>query len=339
MNWLGHLPAEVARFIATRFVAEYATVSAAGVPIDTPLVPFLSADGATIDTATGLAYPAKAERARRNPRVGMLFEGTSDEPVVLLSGMAAVRDRDIQGNLERYLAEEILTPAISPDTVDYASVTRPAIWYFARIITCVSPAVVRWWPNRAATDQPPQEWRAPPGIEWPQSDAAPGGAPSKAAWEQPSWRALAATALGRGAPAHLTLLDAEGYPLPVRARDVRAHDAGFLLVMPGWLPWSAGKATVSFQGLEIFIGEAEVAGGEALVRVERALPVHPLLAGGPLQPDEATRRTLMARITRELERRELALPAMPAQPPEPTAGARARAEAAHTFGLFYQPEG
>lgn len=336
MSWLDQLPAEVARLVATRFVAEYATVSAAGVPIDTPLVPFLSADGATIDNATGLAYPAKADRARRNPRVGMLFEGTPEEPVVLLSGMAAVRDRDLQGNLQRYLAEEILTPAMSPETVDYATVTRPAIWYFARIITCVSPAVVRWWPNQAATDEPPQEWRAPADTAWPQSDPAPAGAPSKAAWEQPSWRALAAGALGRGGPAHLTLLDAEGYPLPIRAREVRAHGEGFRLAMPRWLPWSAGKATVSFQGLEIFIGEAEVAGGEALVRVERALPVHPLLAGGPLQPDEATRRTLMARIAHELDRRGLALPVMPAEPPEPTPGARLRAEAAHAFGLFYE---
>jgi hypothetical protein len=334
VSWLEELPAEVARLIETRFVAEFATVSAAGVPIDSPLVPFLSADGATIDTATGLAYPTKADRARRNPRVGMLFEGSAEEPVVLISGMAAVRDRDMQANLDRYLAEEILTPAINPDTVDWERVTRPAIWYFSRILTCVAPAVVRWWLNPAAMDTAPREWRAPAGTAWPQSDPAPPGKDSKASWQLPDWRALARGALARGAAGHLTLLDDEGFPLPIRACEVEAHEDGFVLTMPGWLPWSNGKATVSFQGLEIFIGEASVTGSRAVFRAERALPVHPLLAGGPLQPDEATKQALMQRIEHELARRGATLPVMPVDPPEPTAGARLRAEAAYDFGLI-----
>jgi hypothetical protein len=334
MSWLRALPPEVARLIETRFVAEFATVSAAGVPIDSPLVPFLSADGKTIDTATGLAYPAKADRARRNPKVGMLFEGGANEPVVLLSGMAAVRDRDMQGNLDRYLAEEILTPAISPELVDWESVTRPAIWYFPRIITCVTPRVVRWWPSPAATDAAPMEWRAPAGTVWPQSDPAPAGADSRASWQLPDWRDLARNALIRGAPAYMTLLDDEGFPLPVCAREIHASQAGFRLGLPGWLPWSGGRATVSFQGLEIFIGNAEVIGSQALFRAERALPVHPLLAGGPLQPDEVTKAALMERIAYELRRRGLELPSMPARPPEPTPGARLRAEAAFAFGLL-----
>jgi hypothetical protein len=338
MTWLDQLPAEIARLIATRFVAEFATVSAAGVPIDSPLVPFLSEDGATIDSATGLAYPVKADRARRNPRVGMLFEGTAAEPVALLSGMAAVRDRDLQANLERYLAEEILTPSISPDVIDYETITRQAIWYFTRIITCVAPAVIRWWPSPAAMDQAPQEWHAPAGTVWPQSDPSPAGAGSKATWQLPDWRALSRGALARGAAAHLTLLDAEGYPLPIRARAVEVHNEGFLLSLPKWLPWSEGKASVSFQGLEIFIGEAKVADSRALFRCERALPVHPLLAGGPLQPDEATKQALMERIAYELKRRGLELPVMPATPPAPTAGARLRAEDAFAFDLISAPE-
>src|SRR6187551_739951 len=94
MSWFDEVPAEVVRLIRTRYVAEFATVSVAGVPLNTPLVPFESADLETIDSATGLAYPVKADRARRNPRVGMLFEGGVGEPVVSLSGMSAVHDRD-----------------------------------------------------------------------------------------------------------------------------------------------------------------------------------------------------------------------------------------------------
>lgn len=333
MSWFDDLPADVVRLIRTRYVAEFATVSAAGVPINTPLVPFESADLATIDSATGLAYPVKADRARRNPKVGMLFEGGEDEPVVSLAGMAAVRDRDLQANLDRYLAEQILTRSLNPALVDYETVTRHAIWYFTRIITCVAPAVIRWWPDPAAMDGPPQEWRAPTGTAWPQSDPAPTGSGSKGSWQEPSWRDLALGALARGAAAHLTLIDAEGYPLPIRARAVRADEQGFRLTLPGWLPWSQGKATVSFQGLETFIGEARVEGGEALFRAERALPVHPLLTGGPLQPDETTKAALMERIAYELDRCGLSPPVMPDHPPEPTAGARLRAADAMAFDL------
>ena len=333
MSWFDEVPAAIVRFIRTRYVAEFATVSATGVPLNTPLVPFENADLTTIDSATGLAYPVKADRARRNPKVGMLFEGGADEPVVSLSGMAAVKDRNLQANLERYLAEQILTRSMSPELIDYETVTRHAIWYFTRIITCVAPAVIRWWDSPAAMDGPPQEWRAPAGTIWPLSDPAPVGAGSKASWRLPDWHDLAKGALARGAAAHLTLLDAEGYPLPIRARSLALDDEGFRLDMPGWLPWSQGQATVSFQGLETFIGDARSADGAVLFRADRALPIHPLLVGGPLQPDEETKAALMERIAYELGRRGLSLPVMPPQPPEPTAGARLRAEASFAFDI------
>ena len=76
-----------------------------------------------------------------------------------------------------------------------------------------------------------------------------------------------------------------------------------------------------------------VADGQARFRADRALPIHPLIVGGPLQPDEATRQALMERIDYELGRRGLALPVMPAQPPEPTPGARLRAQDANVFDI------
>jgi hypothetical protein len=331
MIYLDHLPADIARFIRTRYIAEFATVTKAGVPIDTPLVPFTSEDLTTIDSATGLAYPAKADRIRANPKIGMLFEGRADEPVVSIAALGAVRDRDLQTNLERYLAEQILTPTINPKLVDYDTETRPAIWYFTRIIMCATPVHIRWWVNQAAMDGPPQEWRAADAAV-PASDPAPTGAHSKASWDLPRWQDLARGALERKAAAHLCLVDAAGFPLTIRARDVHGHESGFRLIMPKWLPWSNGKASVSFQGLETFIGEATIIGSEALVRVERAQPIHPLLAGGPLNPDPVTKRSLMERIQYELDRRGgLPLPRMPAHAPEPTAGAKLRTDDAYAF--------
>jgi hypothetical protein len=71
--------------------AEVATVSAAGLPIDTPVFAFKASEGARIDIATGLAHPANAERAWRSP----------------VAAIAAVRDSDIQANLDRCIAGTI----------------------------------------------------------------------------------------------------------------------------------------------------------------------------------------------------------------------------------------
>lgn len=342
MSFLEQLPAPVSRLIETRYICEWASVSKAGVPIDSPLVPFHSPDNETIDCATGLAYPVKAERARNNPKIGLLMEGGPDEPVVSIGGYAGVKDRDFQANLERYLSEQILTPMLHPDKGEYSHFTRHALHYFTRIVVCVKPAVVRWWDDPAAMDGPPHEWRAPAGTQWPQSDHAPGGAGVAVPWNlPPDWRAMVRSAIGRKAAAHLTLIDAEGFPLPIRARDVQATDDGLQLVMPGWLPWRGGKATVSFEGIEVLVGNAELDGSTAHFHAERALPLNPLLTSPEeiLRPSPATREALMTRIRHELDRRGCALPRMPDEAPAPTAGARLRHQAAHSFGGFASGEG
>ncbi len=328
-GFIDALPARLVELIKRSTIAEYATVSAAGVPIDTPTYYFPSADLTSLDIGTGLAYPAKAERARRNPKVGMLIEGGEDDPVISIAGIAAVRDADLQTNLERYLAETILSPNIHPGLVPWET-TRSRLYYLTRVIVCITPAHIRWWPNRASMDEAPTEWHAAADTVFPASDPAPAGKPSAPPrWQQRSWQDMAATALAQGLPAHLTLLDTEGFPIPIRVKHYRKHADGFALLVPRGAPWREGTATLSFVGKEIFIGEARRHGDEMILRVERALPVLPTV------DDQAGRQQEIPlfdqRLADELTRRGQALPLAPASPPDPTAGCVLRAAAYGTL--------
>lgn len=324
------LPPEALRLIRTRVSAEFATVSAAGVPIDTPAFFFANDDLTTLDIGTGVSYPAKAERARRNPKVGMLVEGEADQPVLSIAGYAAVHDADIQANVVRYLAETIFSPNIDPAVVPWET-TQQRLYYVSRIIVAVAPVHVRWWPSRAAMDAPPQTWRAPLGTVFPRSDPPPAGAPSQAPqWPQKPWTDLADQALGSGMPAHLTLLDDEGFPLPIRVRGCRRSAEGFRMVVPKAAPWSQGKATLSFVGKETFVGEASVDGAGTVFSVERALPILPMMASREGIGAEEL-EALNARLAAEMQRRGQPLPRVPDVPPPPTEGAKFRAAAARAI--------
>lgn len=321
------LPAEPLALVRSRVAAEFATVSRAGVPIDSPCLTFTNAALTTIDVGTGVAYPAKAERARANPKVGMLFEGGAGEPVVSIAGYAAVHDADIQANLERYLAETILAPNVDPALVPWEN-TRRRLYYLARIVVAVAPAHIRWWPNRAAMEHAPHEWRAEPGTAFPVSDPPPTGKPSAAPpWTHRPWPDLAGEAIAGGLPAHLTLLDDAEFPLPMRVRDVQRTASGFGMIVPRGAPWSGGKATLSFAGKEVFVGEAARDGERIALAVERTLPILPMMEErGALKAEVLAR--LDARLAKEMARRGQPIPVVPPTPPQPSAGALYRAAAA-----------
>jgi hypothetical protein len=327
------LPTDVVELLSTSSVAEYVTLSAAGIPIDTPVLFFPSEQLRTFDLATGLSYPMKAERARRNPRVALLMEGGPDEPVVLIGGMAAVRDADLQANVDRYLSEAAYTLPHDPGW----SLARQAVWYWTRIIVEVAPARILWWDSQAAMNGPPQRWDAPAGTTYPRSDPAPPGAVSQAAsWDEPPWQRLAEQALSRGARAHLSWIDSEGFPVVVGARSIARGCDGFVLGLPKGLPWpAAGASCLTFNGAETFIGEASADGSDVIIRVERALPVFPMTSDMTQlwEPAPHTRAELMKRLRHETERRGVPIPTVPRERPAPTEGykrrmARSRANAA-----------
>ena len=293
------LPGPIARFLKSGFTAEYATISAAGMPVDTPVLYFPSPGLASIDLATGLSYPAKAERARRNPKVGLLIEGGPDEPVISIAGMAAVRDADLQANVLRYLSEASQALPHNPSW----ELAQKAVWYWTRMLVAVAPVRIDWWDNPAALDGPPQSWQAPHGTLFPPSDPAPPGQTSTpAAWRHPPWRELAAEAQARGDKPYLSVIDADGFPRPIGVNSANVTSNGFQLELPRGVPWTiAGNACLTFRGIETFLGEIE---GDML-RVERTLPVFPMTTDMTQlwEPTPDTRTQLMARLEHELERR------------------------------------
>lgn len=324
MSIVDELPEKVVTLLRSGAIAQYVTVSAAGIPIDTPILYFPDDDLRSFNLATGLAYPAKAERARRNPKVGMLIEGRPGEPVISIAGMAAVRDADIQDNVHRYLAESAHTLPFNPDW----SLARQAVWYWSRIIIEVAPARIDWWDDASQMDGPPHSWEAPAETRFPNSDPAPSGKVSgTASWDQPPWQQLAEAALARNAAGHLSVIDDQGFPRPIRATAISPSETGFSLSLPGGLPWRlGGKACLTFGGIETFLGTVKAGEGGFAMQVERALPLFPMTQDQKQlwHPAPHTRAELMRRLEEELERRGQSVPKIPLEKPAPSDGYRRR---------------
>ena len=65
---------EAVRECFSRFITtEYTTIDSRQQPITWPVTPYYTPGGPTIDLTTGLGYPKKADDAKRNPRVALLF--------------------------------------------------------------------------------------------------------------------------------------------------------------------------------------------------------------------------------------------------------------------------
>jgi hypothetical protein len=327
MGLQDNLPEPVINLLKSANYAEFASVSAAGVPIDTPLLSFPEEDLGKIGMATGLAYPVKAERVRRNPKVGLLYEGIlPGEPALIsIAGMAATRDSDIQANVVKYVAETGMFGA--PD-VPWET-KRKAVWYWARILIDIIPKQILWWDSAAHLDKPPHRWDAPAGTVYPTSDRAPAGKASAAPkWNHPPWQQLAKEVLGRNTTGHLSSIDADGFPRPMRTTSLSGAEDGFLLTVPDHAPGARrGPASLTFFGRETFIGSLERAGRSGLkLVVERALPILPIMAdpNETWNPKPDTLAGLFGRLKEELGRRHQPIPSVP-EVLAPTPGALRRA--------------
>jgi hypothetical protein len=280
-------PADVLPIFQRAITCEVATVTRQGASVTFPVTPYVGEDGRTLDVSTGLAYPAKAERARRNPKVGLLFadavgSGLAAPPTVLVYGLATVRDRDLQASTDRYIR---LSRAKLPGLYSQLPwfILRRQSWYWCHIWIHVTPVRILWWPG-GQLDAAPLRWEAPPGTVAAPSDPTPSGQPQPP-WRpaHADWRHRAAYAVRRlGAP-DLTVMDADGFPVPFSARRATLVPEGFRLELPAGAPAPVtGSACLTFHEHDprftheenaAFVGQVERdgEGGAAVFHVARAL--------------------------------------------------------------------
>lgn len=278
-------PTELEPVFERASTVEYSSLTAAGAPITVPVTPYLSETGATIDVSTGVTYPAKAERARRNAKVALLFADSlgsvpNRTPVALVQGFASVRDRDLQANTDRYIRR-------SMDRFPEAYVGQPrwmlrrSAWYFARIWIEVTPVRILWWPD-GHVDLPPREWNAPDGTSASPSDLPPeGDSPRRPAQRPRDWRADAAAAV-KFELHDVTVVDSDGFPLIVPVRALEQTAGGFRLhIATGAKLPTAGPACLTAHTHDVpftsqqnrtFVGRLTHRGGAAELEVDRLLP-------------------------------------------------------------------
>jgi hypothetical protein len=147
----GSLPQPVQDVFANFITTEYTTIDASGRPIAWPVTPYYTRGGPCIDVTTGLGYPKKANDARNNPKVALLFSdatgsGLEQPPMVLVQGTAAVDDGDLAANRERYVREAAIKLPGAEKLSPPRSLRRFFGWYYDRIYVHVRPERIYVWP-------------------------------------------------------------------------------------------------------------------------------------------------------------------------------------------------
>lgn len=146
------LPREIQEVFERFITTELTTLDSRGQPITWPVTPYYSPGDSTIDVTTGVGYPKKAEDARRNPQVSLLFSDPTGSGIesgirVLVQGTAQVDDRDLKANRERYRRESVQKLPGTKKLLPPKPVEGLFSWYFERIYVNVRPERVFVWPS------------------------------------------------------------------------------------------------------------------------------------------------------------------------------------------------
>jgi len=168
-------------------------------------MPFYSEGALAVTTALGM--PRKAEHARRNPRVALLFSdatgaGIERPSMILVQGTAVVDDDDLDANRARYRGDT----AAKPTGPTEAPRARGHDWYFTRIYIQVQPERVYVWRDGDVGMQP---------TLYGEHSAAPGASPPAYRGTPRADRRIAEIG-SRYETAVLSAIGPEGFPVSIR---------------------------------------------------------------------------------------------------------------------------
>lgn len=152
----GPITDELRALVERSVVADVATLDRTGRPVTWPMTPYLDESGSAFEVSTGVTYPAKAERARRDPRTCIVIGG-GHEPLVRVTALATVRDRDLQGNTDRFVRQAARKTGAGWSRLP-RRIVRAQAWHWVRIYVTLTPVCVEWWPD-GRMDGPPEPGR------------------------------------------------------------------------------------------------------------------------------------------------------------------------------------
>jgi hypothetical protein len=243
------LPQEVQQVFESFMTTELTTLDSRGQPIVWPVTPYYKPGGATIDITTGIGYPKKAEDARRNPRVGLLFSDPTGSGIeggirVLVQGTAEIDDRDLKANYERYRAEsDRKVPRVRKEWFPPAPLDRLFGWYFERIYVKTRPERVFVWPDGDPAKPPTIHDAHLEEVRSGHSEESPREHPP-ASGGGPRWDERMAQLGQRHREAVLSWAAPDGFPLSVRVPISPDREQRLLRIgaEPAGLPLLEGRA-------------------------------------------------------------------------------------------------
>jgi hypothetical protein len=214
------LPDAVQQAFENFVTTEYTTLDSRGQPITWPVTPYYSRGGECIDVTTGLGYPKKANDARANPKVALLFSdptgsGMAGPPMVLVQGTAHVDDADLEANRDRYQRESVAKLPGTKDAQPPSFLQGWFGWYYTRLYINVRPERVYVWEGGDWSQEPElfdthmEEVRS--GHDEEAEAPPPTGPPGGAVWDArvESFGDLYDTGV-------LSLVAPDGFPFSVR---------------------------------------------------------------------------------------------------------------------------